>query len=285
MAWGGCSSLADPARIWCPHWHEDSSFRRGVSVRMPLTSPNLSPDERFSEWGSAIERLRQEHVSLGWSQYVFRLLREIFNSNEQLRRTGGFLMDCFADWYVTHALMVLRRDMDKRSGTENVVTLLYDMKDHAEILTLERFLASWETKDPRALEYAEERFESWAPLTKRERPEDTHVSPDRVQRDIDELGDAVESVRRYAEMTKAHRTPETDPRPQLTYGDMHAAIDQVRKVLNRYYSLLTNSSMAFWEPVPQYSVFECLKHPWLADDPEVIRAVAEAIDRSSPDDD
>jgi hypothetical protein len=251
-----------------------------VLKQVTLSNPDLTADERCEQWVRIVNRIREEHIGLGWTHYVFRLLREIFNSNERLRETGGYVLSFVAEMYVTHTLMVLRRDMDRQGGTENLLNLLYDMKRHARIINRSRVVRMWSPDDA---SYAEADFERWSPVSSESGRDYDHINPEAVQSDIDSLDRRVARVREYAERTRAHRTPALDSEVSVTYDEMHTAIRQIRNVINRYYTLLTASTMGQWEPVPQFSVLTPFLSPWLDDDFDVQRRLIEAVERDSID--
>src|SRR5260370_16156096 len=52
---------------------------------------NLTEDQRHDEWARIIRRIAEEHVGHAWSNYMFRLLRAVFNVNRRLAQSGRFL--------------------------------------------------------------------------------------------------------------------------------------------------------------------------------------------------
>lgn len=251
---------------------------------MGLTDLGLAPEERIAEWKRVMERIRTEHIDLGWSHYVFRLLREVFNANAGLRESGGFLIEAIARMYVSHTLMVLRRDMDRQSGTENVRNLLYDMKSYAELMTRERFVSVWNPDDEFVRKLANSRFEDWGVVRHDSGPDSDYIDPSSVQKDVDDLEIRVTKAREYAERVMAHRTPMSDEGFSITYREMHEAIDALRETINRYYALLTGSSMIGWEPVRQYNTLAPFLEPWLPKNDDVLRTVNDAVDKIERDD-
>jgi hypothetical protein len=250
---------------------------------MSLKRSNLSESDRHAEWLRIINRINQEHIGQGWSHYVFRLFRAVFNFNEDLRSLGGFLLNAIAEMYVTHSLMVLRRELDRQGGTENLINLLYDIKANPHILTRARFLETWDADGP-VIELAERQFSEWSPVAGPAGRDTDYINPEVIQGDLDVLTQALEKVRQYAERTRAHRTPELDPSVSVTFNEMHSAFRLLRSAINKYYALLTASSMAQWEPVPQYSVVAPFKFAWLPDDPQVLEAVIKEVEAESVDD-
>ena len=61
---------------------------------------------------------------------MFRLLRAVFVTNQHLSEEGGFIFRWMVENYVDSALMLLRRELDRQDGTENLLNLLLDMIEH-----------------------------------------------------------------------------------------------------------------------------------------------------------
>ena len=249
---------------------------------MSLTGQELSADERHSEWVRIIERIVSEHINLGWSHYVFRVFREVFGANEWLLETGGFLVETIVEWYSTHAIMVVRRDMDRQRGTENLTNLLKDLQEHSHVLTRERFLQGWRD-DEHLLKLGNDAFQKWNPIRSDDGPQADEISPDVIGADITELKATLDKARTYAERVAAHRTP-ADPELAITFAELHEAFRDLRRAIGKYYAMLTGKVMMSWEPVPQYNVLEAFTRPWITDDPDTMRALREAIGPEARDD-
>ncbi len=87
---------------------------------------------------------------------------------------------------------------------------------------------------------------------------------------------SAEQLRQYAERTRAHRTPERKvDTAGMTFDAMHKAIADVRGTVAKYYALLTLTSIARWEPVPQYDTLEAFMQPWVVDRTAVEQAAKE----------
>lgn len=246
---------------------------------MGLATQQMTPAARRAYWVAVIERIREEHIDIAWSHYVFRLLREVFNANARLQVKGGFIIDAVARMYVSHTLMVLRRDLDSQANTENVRNLLYDLRDNAIELTRASYLALWKGADEMLLKIGSNQFDEWKPILVEDDSNKDHVDPRVIQGHLDGLMEKLKRAREYAERLMAHRTSKPEDL-KLTFGEMHAAMDELRDLINKYYVLLTASSMSKWEPVPQYNTLAPFTEAWLPDDPEVLRAVRKAVEEA-----
>lgn len=213
-----------------------------------LATQHLTPAERRAYWVAAMERIREEHIDLAWSHYVLRLLREVFNANASLRDKGGFIIEATARMYATHTLMVLRRDLDSQANTENVRNLLYDLRDNATELTRASYLELWQGADEELVKLGSSQFDDWKPIRVEGDSSGDYIDPNEIEGHLDDLLEKLGRAREYAERLLAIALRR--PRTQAHFCEMHEAMDELRTLINKYYVLLTASSMAKWEPVP-----------------------------------
>ena len=240
---------------------------------MTLRLGDVDADARYEAWGRVVERIYREQVHQAWSHYLFRLLRAIFTTNQQLSQEGGFVFRWMVDNYVDSASMLLRRELDRQAGTENLRSLLLDIIEHPTVASRERHRSRW-AKD-RSLDrlFADRVFDRLNPIHVTGNRDADYVDPNVVRSDLDRVDAVAEQLREYAERTRAHRTPDRGlDTAGMTFGALHDAIVGVRNVVGKYYALLTLSSVAQWEPIPQYDVFEAFAKPWLVDLAAVQRA-------------
>jgi hypothetical protein len=208
---------------------------------------------------------------------MFRLLRGVFITNSRLSEEGGFIFKWMVDNYVDSALMLVRRELDRQAGTENLRNLLFDIVEHPTVVTRVRYLSRWHREGPLDRWLANRVFDGFSPARVPGNPDADHMDPGVVRADLDHMDASAEQLREYAERTRAHRTPERQfDTAGMTFKALHDAIADVRSVVAKYYSLLTLSSVAQWEPVPLYDTLEAFTKPWLVDRKAVQRATHES---------
>lgn len=240
---------------------------------MTLRLGDVSDDDRFQVWVRVVKRIYHEQVDQVWGHYMFRLLRAVFATNQRLSDEGGFIFSWLAENYVHAALMLLRRELDQQAGTENLRNLLFDIIEHPGALTRARYRATWGADAPFERARADRAFDSFAPRRVDGNPDADCIDPAVVRTDLDGMIRDAERLREYAERTRAHRTPERNAdTSDITFQALHDAISDVRRVVGKYYALITQSSIAKWQPVPQYDTIAPFMQPWVTDR----RAIAEA---------
>ena len=220
-----------------------------------------SDDDRHVEWRRVVVRIHDEQVQQAWRHRMFRLVRRVFNANTRLASEGGFIFNWMAENYLDASLMLVRRELDRQDGTENLRNLLDDIIGHPSVLVRTRYVAQW---PPAEAAWASQVFDTFHPASGRTRDVD-FIDPAQVRGDLERVDADAERLRTYAERTRAHRTPERGIDRTVTFRDLHQAIADVRRVVGKYYALLTLSSVAEWEPVPQYDTLSPFLQPWVVD--------------------
>lgn len=218
-------------------------------------------DQRHDAWIRVVKRIADEHIAQAWRHQMFRLVRRVFNTNRQLSDEGGFLFNWMAENYIEAALMLVRRELDLASKTENLRHLLEDIVEHPDVLTRARYLASWGGQDA---EQASRSFSIFA-LVKNGTPSEDHIDPVAVKADLEKAAEDGERVRVFAERTRAHRQKEKGLDKTLTFRDLHGAIADLREVIAKYYLLLTQASIHSWELTAQYDTVTPFLKPWVTD--------------------
>lgn len=244
---------------------------------MTLKLEKLSDDSRYEAWTRIVERIYEEHVDQAWRHRMFRLLHAIFVTNQKLSDEGGFVFDWMAANYVDATLMLLRRELDQQAGTENLRNLLCDMIKHPSVVTRARYLSKRRPDGPIDRGLANWAFDRFNPRRVAGDAGSDYFDPDCVQIDLDRIVKSAERLYKYAERTRAHRTPgqKIDPRC-MTFDAMHRAIADVRAVVAKYYALLTLSVPVGWEPRPLYDTLEAFTRPWVVDRTAVEQAAKKA---------
>jgi hypothetical protein len=243
---------------------------------MTLRLGGIDADARYAAWISVVQRIHKEHVKRAWGYYMFRLVRAVFTTNERLLEEGGFVFNWVAENYVEATLMLVRRELDKQAGVENLKNLLLDMIENPTVITRARYLTSWGHDGPFDRWHANQVFDGFNPVRIVGDPEADHIDPAIVRADLKRVDASAEGLREYAERTRAHRTPgPAIDTAGMTFSALHDAINDMRDVIAKYYALLTLSSLAQWEPVPQFNTFAPFTRPWLTDRSAVEHAVRE----------
>jgi hypothetical protein len=241
---------------------------------------DISDDERHAAWVNVIERIRTEQVNGAWSYYMFRLMRSVFTRNPTLSEEGGGIFNWVAENYVDASLMLLRRELDQQAGVENLMNLLFDIIEHPKVLTRARYLASWGERALIDRELANREFDSFKLKRVANAQHLDYIDPEGVRADINQVLTNAKQLREYAERTRAHRTPEKKANTSdVTFEALHNTSSDLRRVISKYYLLLTLKSNK-WQPVPQFDSIMPFTRPWVLDPQGVVKASEEGSEEA-----
>ena len=162
----------------------------------------------------------------------------MMRSNEHVRATGAFFADFLTRLYVDAQAMRVRRQGEVSKGVVSLARLIDSISNNAEILTKERHVSLYAELYPKEefmADIARSEFESmWG-------ADASHVDPEQLIADLEELRTAVDPVKDFADKHVAHLdyTP-VDEMP--TFDELNAAMDVFGTMFSKYYLTLTGSS-------------------------------------------
>jgi hypothetical protein len=238
---------------------------------MALTlARDISDDDRHAAWVQVADRIFWEQIRQGRRHRIFKLVCAVFHTNPELLAEGFDVFSWLVENYVDASLMLVRRELDKQAGTENLRNLLDDIIEHPEVLTRSRHTAAWPVAESGR---ASEVFDSWKPLKVTGSPERDHIDPQVIRSDLEGVCAAAEQIRLYAERTRAHRTVVDGIGTPIPFKELHRAIADICRTVEKYYELLTGVSVVQWEPVPQFDTMAVFMKPWVVDRKAVAAAM------------
>jgi len=237
-------------------------------------NPEISDGDRYVTWVQVVERVYSEQSGFAWNYYMFRLFRTVFANNKNLSEKGGFILDWVTRIYVDSTLMLVRRELDKQTGVENIRNLLSDIVKFPSILNRKRYREYWGKTHPLDKNRPDRIFDSFKLKQVSENREEDHIDPKTVQIDLDQVVSGAEKIREYAERTRAHRSPkQTVSASEITFRSLHEAVSGVIKTILKYHALLTLTSTAELEPTPQFDTIAPFMEPWCIDRDVIDQAV------------
>jgi len=220
-------------------------------------------DQRFQSWVERIRLVQKETVQLFWNRKMFQAVARMFETNEELRRTGDHVWWWLAGLYGRDAVMAVRRELDGQAGVLNLYHLLHDMERNAAILTRRRYRNHARILATVASDYVDEQFHEFGgppgPGTAGD-----YISPQAIARDRKALQDDTAAALEYAQRLVAHRTPvgELD----LTLREVDRAVQALHDCLTKYYAFLTGSALVARTPVAQFNIVAPFRIPWATDE-------------------
>jgi hypothetical protein len=220
---------------------------------------SIDADVRYRNWSERIQRISAETTTLFWSRKLVRAIGGMFETNAELRNSGGHVWNLILRLYGRDAVMAIRRELDGQARVVNLFHLLHDMEAHAPILTRARYHALMAGSPIRQVAIDREFAETFGAPPGPGSPED-HVPAEAIKCDRVLLQKETAKVLGYAQRFVAHRTP-ADTFP-LTLQEVDDAIQTVHRCLDKYRILLTGRAMTPATPAPQYDWLAPFRIPW-----------------------
>jgi hypothetical protein len=209
-------------------------------------------DSKIEKWQRWLDRIEPEVLGMNGHRAVYREVARIVNEHGALPPSHFF--DYLRDWYATTQATAVRRQAEISRRVISIASLLSEIGREPERLSNERFVAHY---DRLARDHAHEVFAG-----RFAGDVGSHVDPAIIAADLDGLQNTAESVRAYVDRHIAHT--DRDPLDELpTFEDLNGAIDEIGGLFSKYTLLLTASSWAMLEPVPQYDWLAIFREPWI----------------------
>ena len=157
--------------------------------------------------------------------------------------------------------MSFRREMDRQGDTLNLRNLLSEIEKRPGVLTRKRYYEKWGPLDTPLLAHVRNRaFDKFKPVRVSEDEMEDHIDPKIVREDRLELEKDTKIVQDFIEQTIAHRSRAAVD--TVTMETFNHTIDAITPIFAKYFAMLTLSSVAQVEPVPQYNTHEPFTFPW-----------------------
>jgi len=215
------------------------------------------------------------------SQSVIEGLRDIVARNPDLL-VPNLLMERILRWYATSTLVLAHRDVDRGRRVVSLLRLLEDIERNAGELSRVAY---------RRIHTGSDEIPAAAPDALGDDPErddviffvekayDRLAGPDGqsldrtvLRAEIAELDQAAEEIVKMRNTVLAHRSREGPALNAITVGTIHAYVDVVHKLVEKYLSVLLHESRRLM-PVDQTNWQTILMFPWIKSDRERSLAV------------
>jgi len=256
-------------------WRAPADFREGGELRNRIRSGEFATDV-VRRWRADIESIAGDTSDLLLSQSVIEGLRDIVARNPDLQ-VPNLLMERILRWYATSTLVLAHRDVDRGRRVVSLLRLLEDIERNASELSRAAYRRMHTGNDeipaaaPDALGDDPERDDVIFFI---EKAYDRLAGPDGqsldrtvLRAEIAELDQAAEEVVKMRNTVLAHRSREGPALNAITVGTIHAYVDAVRKLVEKYLTVLLHESRRLM-PVDQTNWKTILMFPWIKSDRE-----------------
>ena len=235
------------------------------------------------KWLSQMQTIKSEIASLLSDDDAFRRVKEIVASNPSIQKPHKFYRYLY-DSYISHVLVGLRRQIKVDNNCISFAGLLTAISKHPEELSRSYYLSlnnqpvtpgshHTELDGQKQLSYLgntessaieqviliEDDFVKYADASK------THICPDMVRRDLNNLRTTVAACEDFADKRIAHRD-KREPRFIKTYADLDreivSALEILQKMYEKYYHLFHAGSITV-KPQYQGDWKAIFSEPWM----------------------
>jgi hypothetical protein len=187
-----------------------------------------------AKWRRWINRISDSATVLLLDDYIFRKSMDEVKKGNLIKDTNEVYK-----WsmrvYATHAAIGIRRLLDKDNKTYSLVLLLSNIEKNPQIITRRSFVFQYPTH---LRDMGMKDFDNIAGLNAISLPR--HI----VKADLDKLDTISNKIRPMVDKVMAHRERKPKRLPELRWGGLHDAIEQIAKMCARYQLILNQEASA-----------------------------------------
>lgn len=217
------------------------------------------PDATLAKWRSWIEGpIRSDVVDMHFKRLIWREIAAMMDANPTVGEMPSAFWDFHKDSYAVAQAIAVRRQADRDPRTCSLGVLIGEMRDNAQLLTRENYVAL--LGDRAADELMRQRAD--ADFTKVAGDGD-HLDPTIADEYLAALRNAADRVRTYVNQHVAHDQAHPTMTEAPTFADLHEAIDAIGKIFQKVAVTLTGGWNAL-EPVIQGDWQAIFREPWIS---------------------
>ena len=218
---------------------------------------NSSHSRLRKRWRALLPAMSAELSDLLGKREIFWELQEVAKDNQTILKNGTFF-----DWmcrnYVVAAAIHIRRFVDHSHDAHSLWRMLYELLEHPGIINRRsnRVLYRGVPKD-KHFDIADMSFDSVVG------ERSNTLSQNAIRKDLRELEDISERVRKFVNKRIAHRTPAGSLRKLPIFIQLDRSMDVIDRLFCKYNLLLTASGMTTTHATRQHDWMEVLYEAWI----------------------
>jgi len=136
------------------------------------------------------------------------------------------------------------------------------MSERPTVMSRARFRSTWSDNGPE--HYTADDAFNELPIVRHHDQEKDHIDPTAIARDIATLK-SLDAVLTHIQTNIAHRMPDRPNAPVPTFGELHAAAEDIGRVFEWYFELLTHRTLLTRTPTEQFNIYEPFRFAWISD--------------------
>ena len=213
--------------------------------------------KRRNRWRRWLPAMKKDLTHLLGKREIFWELQDVAKENHRILEHGSFF-DWMCTNYIATAAIGIRTFADHRRDVHSLWRMLYEMLEHPGVLSRRAHKAFYRGT-PRFPDFdlADRSFDNIAGKGK------SAISQQDIRRDLREIEDSSERVRKFANKRVAHRTPAGQLRRLPKFNELDASMDTIDRLFCKYNLVLTASGMTSVFATRQYNWMEVLYEPWI----------------------
>lgn len=211
----------------------------------------------LERWRAWIEGpIRSDVIGMHHRRFIWRGLHDAAGANPAVAERPSAFWDFLGQGYAATQAIAIRRQADTDRRVSSLALLIKQMRENADALTRESFVGQFDQDNNLMVQRGQSGFDELA-------GGGDHLDPSIPSADLDTLQAAARHVRRYVDEHIAHDAAQPTVPGNLTFGDLHDAIDAIGDVCRKYTVLLTAGWWVTWEPVMQEDWLGIFRVAWL----------------------
>lgn len=221
-----------------------------------VTDASLHPKLR-RRWRSWLEPMKTDLTHLLGKREIFWELQEIAEENSQILKHGTFF-DWMCTNYITAVTISIRTFTDQSSDVHSLWRMLYEMLEHPGAINRKAHKVLF----PKTPEFHHFNIDdlSFDNIAGKGR---NVMSQRIIRKDLRDLEDSSERVRKFVNKRVVHRTPVGQIRRLPKFNELDESMNTIDRIFCKYYLILTGSNITSVFATRQYNWKEVLYEPWL----------------------
>jgi hypothetical protein len=209
-----------------------------------------------------ITKIEEEFSDVLMNNYIFAEVQKVIESNERLANTGNHFFVYMGRSFADSLVLAVRRQLDTRNDVISLHRLLNDLTKPPLVFTRDYFLWFWKVKlcpiaSHITLEVGRKTFDELVG------PDKSHLERKQIQSDISVLKLRSQLLIDYANHHLAHYSDKPPLRVYPKSIDLSEAIDDIHRLIRKYYTLLTGTILNDFAPTFLYDWKAIFTFPWI----------------------
>lgn len=208
-------------------------------------------------WRAWLPRMQNDLTHLLGKRELFWGLQDVAKENPNILKHGAFF-DWMCQNYIAAAAIGIRTFTDQSCDVHSLWRMLYEMLEHPGVLSRRSHVSLYRgVPVQRDFDLANLSFDNIAGKGNKA------VKQSDIKKDLSELEDSSERVRKFTNKRVVHRTPQGQIRRLPKFNELDKAMDTIDRIFCKYNLILTASGMSSAFATRQYNWMEVLYEPWI----------------------